>query len=142
LRDAAALYKAGSYASSIAIAALAREGLDRAIVLRGLRDRVLSGCRLSLPEINEDFGDQENEEVLVHAGNHLGVEPDPRHDDVTRMPLSIARRSQGHRQADLFAEQARKEQAERTRKERRALRIGCLYVRPDSVLRPKSSGSE
>jgi AbiV family abortive infection protein len=132
LRDATALYKGGSYASSIAIAALAREGLDRAIVLRDLRDRVLSGWRLSLPEIKEEFSDHE-EEGLVHMATDPCTDRDSPPDDVLRTSHADARGSQGNWQADMFAEQAKKEQAERARKECRALRIGCLYVRPDSV---------
>jgi hypothetical protein len=145
LRDATALYKGGSYASSIAIAALAREGLDRAIVLRDLRDRVLSGCRLGLPEINKEFSDRE-EEGLVHMAPDPHADPDCPRDGVIRTSHSNARGSQGDWQADMFAEQAKKEQAQRVRTSRRALQIGCLYVSPDSVWsywrRPKEHSRE
>jgi AbiV family abortive infection protein len=45
LRDANLLYRSGSYASAVALAAFAREELGRWKILRDLRKKVLHGDR-------------------------------------------------------------------------------------------------
>jgi hypothetical protein len=133
LRDATALYKAGSYPSAVLIAGLAHESLDRAVRLRGLRERVLRGRQLVLPEIDAEFGEQENEEVLVGAGTGLSAQRRTRREERTKKPFTVGRGPTGYLQGDLFVDQTRREQAQRTRTEREALRVGCLHVRPDGA---------
>jgi hypothetical protein len=131
LRDATALFKAGSFASSILMAGLARESLDKAGRLRGLRERVLHGRGLVLPEIDAEFGEQDVEGVLAGAGADLRAPHNPRGEARINKQLTDASSAGGYRQGDLFAELARREQARLTREEREALRAGCLHVRPD-----------
>jgi hypothetical protein len=133
LRDATALYKAGSYASSIIMAGLASESLDKAVRLRGLRERVLRGGGLVLPEIDAEFGKQEDEEVLVGAGTDLRDRLHTGRDSRIKLQLTDPGSDSGCRQGELFVEQARTEQARRTREERQTLRAGSLHVRLDDA---------
>jgi AbiV family abortive infection protein len=146
LRDATTLYKVGSYSGCIVLAALARDELDRAVLLRHLRDRVLTGFASSVPDIHQELEDHEEEQRLVRLCNSPGAGPDSALEELIRARLYDPSRCQAHRQADLFVEQITKEQAERTRKERHALRMSCLHVCPDSAAsdwrRPKEHSRE
>jgi AbiV family abortive infection protein len=53
LRDANLLYRSGSYASTVALTAFAREELGRWRILRDLRKKVLGGERLTIKQIQK-----------------------------------------------------------------------------------------
>jgi AbiV family abortive infection protein len=132
LRDATTLFKAGSYAGAIVMAAHAREELDRAILLRELRERVLTGHALSVPDINQELEDQADQQ-LVRLSTGPRSQADPEFDDLLQPRLYDPPRGQAHQQADLFLEHISKEQADRRRTARHALQLGCLHVGPDSA---------
>jgi AbiV family abortive infection protein len=132
LRDATTLFKAGSYAGSIVMAAHAREELDRAILLRELRERVLTGLALSVADINQEL-EEHADQRLVRVSASPRAEADPELDELLQARLYDAPRGQKHQQADLFFEHISKEQAERTRNERHALLERCLHVGPESA---------
>jgi AbiV family abortive infection protein len=132
LRDATTLFKAGSYAGAIIMAAHAREEMDRAILLRELRERVLTGLALSVPDINQELEEQA-EQQLVRLSSSPRADADPELDELLQPRRYDPPGRQAHHQADLFFEHINKEQAERTRKERHALLVDCLHVSPDSA---------
>ena len=62
LRDADLLYRNGSYANAVALAALAREELGQWKILRNLRTEVLAGKRLTITDIQDACGDHESKQ--------------------------------------------------------------------------------
>jgi AbiV family abortive infection protein len=57
LRDANILYRSGSYANTVALAAFAREELGRYKILDGLRSEVLAGKNITIEEIKDRCDD-------------------------------------------------------------------------------------
>lgn len=57
LRDAALLYRSEAYASSVVLAAFAREALGQWKILLALREEVIGGKTVTIPEIKTRCGD-------------------------------------------------------------------------------------
>src|SRR6516162_8496916 len=57
LRDANVLYRSGSYASAVVLAAFAREELGRSTIILDLRRKVLAGDKFTLNDIQDQCDD-------------------------------------------------------------------------------------
>jgi AbiV family abortive infection protein len=75
LRDANSLYRSGSYATAVALAAFAREELGRWRILLDLRREVLDGRAVTIEEIKDRCDDHVTKQKSGNAKSHHESRP-------------------------------------------------------------------
>jgi AbiV family abortive infection protein len=130
LRDANVLYRNGSYASAVALAALAQEELGRWTILRKLRTEVLGGNPLTIKDIQDACGDHESKQ---RAGTlSTTMKADTGTGGLGRL-LQTYMRATGSALWTAAKEQLEKlhrQKAKRAPSERHKQRMNALYVDP------------
>jgi AbiV family abortive infection protein len=128
LRDAVCLYRAGSYASATVLAAFAREELGKSILLRKLRDDVLTDETIAVDDIAKKMKDHIEKQGL--SALHVMLRYDNKSDfgKLTEIMKTHAPGSTEYRAAELKFRKLTVERAKAAPRERHADRMDCLYV--------------
>lgn len=131
LRDASCLYRAGSYSSSIVLAAFAREELGRACILRDLRDKVLAGENVTVQEIKDECGNH----VTKHERGQLSLVQRATDDQGLGKQLRARQNNHSHspqyKRAEQQLDSVTRIMTKRTPQTRHELREKSLYVDPN-----------
>jgi len=133
LRDANVLYRNGSYASAVALAAFAKEELGRWTILRKLRTDVLGGKRLTIKDIQDACGDHESKQRAGALSISMKAERGTGLDKLIRTQVGGAKPgSKEWKEARQQLEDLRRRKAKRISSERHEQRKSALYVDPIS----------
>jgi AbiV family abortive infection protein len=132
LRDANILYRSGSYANAVVLAAFAREELGRSTILFDLRRRALAGAQFTIKQVRERCDDHVTKQragmlsTVIRANNETGL------GKVLRARMENHPQSAAWQEADAKLKQIDDLTKKRVPSERHAKRISALYVEPAS----------
>jgi len=135
LRDANLLYRSGSYASAVALAAFAREELGRYRILLDLRTEVLGGDHLTIKKIQDRCKKHEHKQEAGMLSFVMRVDTDTALGGLLGTYLNVKHGSEEWKTAREQLEQARQS----IPVERHKQRMSALYVdavAPDLWSRP------
>jgi AbiV family abortive infection protein len=121
LRDANMLYRNGSYASAVALASLAHEGLGQWKILRALRAEVLGGKRLTIKDIQNACGNHKSKQRAGALSTTMKADRDTVLGKLIQTSTAVAREQ---------LEKLRRQKAKRIPSERHEQRKSALYVDP------------
>jgi AbiV family abortive infection protein len=132
LRDANILYRSGSYANAVVLAAFAREELGRFKILLDLRRQVVAGKEFTVKQIRKRC---EKHVVKQTAGMLSIVQRTDRDSELGRL-LQIRTRanpqSEEWKKVDAEVAKITEQQRKRTPQMRHDQRISALYVQPNA----------
>jgi AbiV family abortive infection protein len=143
LRDANLLYRSGSYASAVALAAFAREELGRWKILRDLRKKVLHGDRLIIKDIQTRCDNHVRKQEAGMLSTVLRADRDTGLDKLIRKGMTSS--SEEWRTAKEQLEELSRQKAKRGPGDRHKQRMSALYVdavAPDRWNRPTTQISQ
>jgi AbiV family abortive infection protein len=146
LRDSVTLYRQGSYANAIVLAAFAREELGRYDILRELRGKLVEGGSVLLEDVNKKCRNHELKQERAQLSVNLQESKDMRLDQIIRSMFDHHLQSNEYRQAEAELNQIVEQIAKDAPHDRHALRMKSLYVEPDQSSsgwnRPKEQSRE
>src|SRR5260221_4504315 len=128
LRDANVLYRNGSYASAVALAAFAQEELGRWKILRDLRKKVLRGDRLTIKEIQTHCDNHVRKQQAGMLSTVLRADRGTGLDKLIRKGMTSGSEEWGAAKEQL--EELSRQKAKRVPSERHKQRMFELYVDP------------
>jgi len=141
LSDAVKLYNAGSYATAVALAALSREELGRAMILDELRSEVLDGGNVTLAEIKNECEDHVVKQDMAQFGIDVSGYPEDGIGKLLKIRLESDPQSCEFRRAGEELDVVMKLKRKRAPRDRHEKRMNALYVEPknsgDGWNRPK-----
>jgi AbiV family abortive infection protein len=131
LRDANVLYRNGSYAGAVALAAFAREELGRWKILRKLRTQVRGGKRLAIKDVQDACGDHESKQRAGALSTTMMADRGSGLDKLIRTQMGGAKPgSKEWKEAREQIEKLKHQKARRIPSDRHKQRMSALYVDP------------
>jgi AbiV family abortive infection protein len=128
LRDANILYRNGSYASTVVLAAFAREELGRSTILLNLRRQVLDGKNVTKKEIKDCWKDHVSKQRAGTLSTVLTDDKHRRFPALQRAKMEADFKSEAAGEARAKLSQLHENEKERISHERYAERNSALYV--------------
>jgi AbiV family abortive infection protein len=128
LRDANLLYRNGSYASAVAVAAFAQEELGRWRILLDLRRKVLRGDRLTIKEIQTRCGDHVRKQEAGVMSTVMRAHRDSGLGKLLQTRMSAKPGSKEWKEARKQIEELNRRKKKRVPGDRHEQRMSALYV--------------
>jgi AbiV family abortive infection protein len=135
LRDSNLLYRGGSYASAIVLAAFAREELGRSSILLDLRRKVLSGEKFSLDDIQDQCDDHVTKQKAGMLSLVFTADRDSGLGKLLRARMENHPQTAEWKEADAALKQIQEAKKKRIPSDRHRSRTSALYVEPISEYR-------
>jgi AbiV family abortive infection protein len=132
LHDANVLYKAGSYASAVVLAAFAREELGRWKLLLKLREEVVGGKQLTIDDVKQSCGDHEAKQKAAMLSTTMRTDRDSTLGRLLNTRLTAKPGSSEWNAADKQIKAIDDKLKKRTPGDRHEQRMSALYVDPIS----------
>jgi AbiV family abortive infection protein len=132
LRDANALYRNGSYANAVVLAAFAREELGRSGILFDLRRRVLAGEAITIVQIRQACEDHVAKQKAGMLSTTLTADRDTGLGKLMRTKMENPPQSPEWQKADAELQRIDEIKKKRTPSDRHEERMAALYVEPAS----------
>jgi AbiV family abortive infection protein len=149
LRDANSLYRSGSYASAVALAAFAREELGRAKILFDLRAKLVAGGTMTLEEVNRRCADHVTKQEWAVLSTTYRWNTQDKATGFGKLMDDRSRAKLGSKEWKAAEEAIRKvdeTKFKRAKHDRHQQRMRALYVDPDDAglgwNRPRSTISK
>src|SRR5262245_21772593 len=139
LRDANLLYRNGSYASAVALAAFAQEELGRWKILLELRKKVLSGASVTIKEIQTRCRDHVRKQEAGAMSTVMRTDKDSGLGELLQTQMSSKPGSEEWKEARKEIEKLDRQKKKRIPGDRHEQRMSALYVdavAPDRWNRP------
>jgi AbiV family abortive infection protein len=130
LRDANLLYRSGSYASSLALAAFAREELGRYNILLGLRRRALAGEVITILDVQESCEDHIAKQRAGMLSIQFTADRDSGFGTILRARMENNPQSTEWKRAKEELKRIDELKKKRTPSDRHERRLVALYVEP------------
>jgi AbiV family abortive infection protein len=130
LRDANLLYRNGSYASAVAVAAFAQEELGRWRILLDLRRKVLRGGSVTIKEIQTRCGDHVRKQEAGVMSTVMRTDKDSGLGKRLHTWASAKLGSQERKTADEEIKRLDRQKTKRAPGDRHEQRMDALYVDP------------
>jgi len=139
LRDANLLYRSGSYASAVALAAFAQEELGRWKMLLDLRRKVIDGDSVTIKEIKTRCGDHVRKQEAGVMSTTMRADMDSGLGKLLQARANSKPGSKEWKAADEQTQKLDRQKAKRAPDDRHKQRMSALYVdavAPDRWNRP------
>jgi len=139
LRDANLLYRSGSYASAVALAAFAQEELGRWKMLLDLRRKVIDGDSVTIKEIKTRCGDHVRKQEAGVMSTTMRADMDSGLGKLLQARANSKPGSKEWKAADEQIQKLDRQKAKRAPDDRHKQRMSALYVdavAPDRWNRP------
>jgi AbiV family abortive infection protein len=133
LRDANTLYRSSSYASTVVMAAFAREELGRSRILFDLRKQVIAGKKFTVEEIREHCEDHVSKQRAGMLSTVMRTVTESGLGKLLQVRMKTHPQSTESREASAELDEVTDRIGKRTPQARHEQRIAALYVQPDSV---------
>jgi AbiV family abortive infection protein len=130
LRDANLLYRSGSYASAVALAAFAQEELGRWKILRDLRKKVLDGDHLTVEQVRTRCGDHVRKQEAGVMSTVMRTDKDSGLGKLLQTRASAKPGSKEWKAADDKIKRLDRQKTKRAPGDRHEQRMDALYVDP------------
>jgi AbiV family abortive infection protein len=135
LRDANILYRRGSYATTIVLAAFAREELGRYRILLDLWRRACTGEVLSVKQIQQRCDNHETKQKAGMLSTTMRADRDSGLGKILRASLENPPQSSAAQEARATLKTIDRKEQKRTPDDRHGQRMSALYVEPESETR-------
>jgi AbiV family abortive infection protein len=132
LRDANILYRGGSYASAVVLAAFAREELGRFTTLFDMRRKVLTGSKLTIEEIQDHCDDHVTKQKAGMLSYVFTADRDSGLGKLLRVRMESHPQSAEWKEADAALMRIQEAKNKRVPGDRHKSRMSALYVEPIS----------
>jgi AbiV family abortive infection protein len=132
LRDANILYREGSYANTIVLAAFAREEFGRSNILFDLRKRALAGEAFTIAQIEDACDDHVTKQRAGMASLTIRADRESGLGKILRARMENPPQSEAWQKADAELKRIDETKTKRTPSDRHNLRMAALYVEPVS----------
>jgi AbiV family abortive infection protein len=133
LRDANTVYRSGSYASTVVLAAFAREELGRSRILFDLRKQVIAGKKFTVEEIREHCEDHVTKQRAGMLSTVMRTVTESGLGKLLQVRMKTHPQSTESRGASAELDEVTDRIGKRTPQARHEQRMAALYVQPDSV---------
>jgi AbiV family abortive infection protein len=130
LRDANLLYRNGSYANAVVLAAFAREALGQWEILRKLRKQVLAGGTITIKDIQDACRDHVDRQRAGALSTGMMADNDTQLGKLIRTVMFATPGSEGWKTAHEQMDQMRRRKEKRVPQDRHKQREVALYVDP------------
>jgi AbiV family abortive infection protein len=132
LRDSNILYRSGSYANAVVLAAFAREELGRSTILFDLRQQALKGQELTIKDIRNLCDDHVTKQQAGMLSTVTIADRESVFGKLLRVRMEANPQSTEWKKADAELAKITRSQNKRVPSERHKKRISALYVEPVS----------
>ena len=132
LRDANILYRNGSYASAVALAAFAREELGRWKILLGLRERVVGGETLTIEKVQAQCDDHVSKQRAGMLSTTMRADQNSGLGKLLSSRFNVPPGSAQRKAIDRQIKKLDRQLGRRVPDDRHKQRMSALYVDADS----------